>query len=181
MNRSSHIALRNINREIRLLGILIWIIDTSEALNLSSTCLSINTTLVSLLGVLERRSHMYKVKASVFFNQLACLITRVLERRDRGRDNRRTGFRQFGGDKGDTSNILLAVGAREAEFGGEFVADGFAEEEGDGTSSLLVEGHVQRARDGVFARVLVPGEENGETLFTAGRVGFAEDFNDFGI
>jgi hypothetical protein len=61
------------------------------------------------------------------------------------------------------------------------VTHGFAEEEGDGASSLLVEGYVKGTGDGVFARVLIASEENSETLFAAGRVGFAEDFDNFRV
>jgi len=45
----------------------------------------------------------------------------------------------------------------------------------------LVESDVQGAGDGVFAAVVVAGEEDGETLLVAGWVGFAEDANDFGV
>jgi hypothetical protein len=45
----------------------------------------------------------------------------------------------------------------------------------------LVEGDVESTCDGVLARVLVSGQEDGETLLAAGRVGFAEDADDFGV
>jgi hypothetical protein len=61
------------------------------------------------------------------------------------------------------------------------VADGVAEEKGDGAAALLVESHVQRARNGVLAAVLVAGEEDGEALGGAGWVGFAQDADDFGV
>lgn len=46
---------------------------------------------------------------------------------------------------------------------------------------MLIEGDVEGAGDGVFARVLVARQEDGEALFAARRMGFAEDFNDFGV
>jgi hypothetical protein len=46
---------------------------------------------------------------------------------------------------------------------------------------LLFEGYVKGTGDGIFARVLVASEEYGETLFAAGWVGFAEDFDDFRV
>jgi len=45
----------------------------------------------------------------------------------------------------------------------------------------LVESDVEGARDGVFAAVVVAGEEDGESLLVARWVGFAEDADDFGV
>jgi len=66
-------------------------------------------------------------------------------RRNRGnrrRNDRRARLGQLSSDERNTSDVLGAVGAREAELGGEFGADGFAEEEGYGAATLLVEGYI---------------------------------------
>lgn len=46
---------------------------------------------------------------------------------------------------------------------------------------MLVERDVEGTSDGIFAGVLVAGEEDCETLFAARRMGFAEDFDDFRV
>lgn len=45
----------------------------------------------------------------------------------------------------------MPVVGREAELGGELLADGLAEQEGDAAAALLVEGGLEGAGDGVFA------------------------------
>jgi hypothetical protein len=181
VHSGSDVVFRDVDGQISLGRILIRIIDTSEALDLARTRLCINTALVRLLSVLEGCGHMHKVKASVLLDELACLVTGVLKWRNGGGNNSSTGPGELRGDERDTCNVLFAVGAREAKLRGELVTHGFAEEEGDGASSLLVEGYIKGTSDGVFARVLVTSEENGETLFAAGRVGFAEDLDDFRV
>lgn len=46
---------------------------------------------------------------------------------------------------------------------------------------MLVQCDIKGAGDGVFARVLVSGEEDGETLLVARRMRFTEDLDDFGV
>lgn len=61
------------------------------------------------------------------------------------------------------------------------MADSVTQEQRDGSATLLVEGHLESTADGVLSAVLVTGEENGETLGGARRVGFAENLDDLGV
>jgi hypothetical protein len=155
MHNGPHITDRQIHRQISLRRDFIRIIDAREALDFTTTRLGINPALIRLLAVLKRRRDMNEVKATVLLTYLPGLLSRLLERRNRGRDDSRAGTRQFRGDEGDTRDVFVAVFAGEAQLGREFAAHGFAEEEGDGAAALLVEGDVEGARDGVFAAVVV--------------------------
>lgn len=53
VNSRPDVRLGHIDDEVRILRVLIWVIDTSEALNLTSTCLGVYTAPVCLLGMLE--------------------------------------------------------------------------------------------------------------------------------
>jgi hypothetical protein len=142
MHRRPNIAGRQINHQIRLLRVLIRVINTREALDLASARLGINTALIRLLGVLQRRSNVDEVEGSVLLDRLAGSLPVFLERRN-GRDNGRgTCFGELRGDEGNAGDVLVAVGAREAEFAGEFAADCVAEEEGDGAAALLVQSDI---------------------------------------
>jgi hypothetical protein len=124
MHRRPNIAGRQINHQIRLLRVFIRIIHTREALNLTSARL------------------VDEVEGSVLLDRLAGSLPVFLERRN-GRDNGRgTCFGELRGDEGNAGDVLVAVGAREAEFAGEFAADCVAEEEGDGAAALLVQSDV---------------------------------------
>ncbi len=157
MHRRPNIRRRQINRQIWLLWRLIRIIHARETLNLAIPRLLINTLLISLLRIFQRRINMDKIKTAILLHRLPRRFPRILKRRNRRRNGCRTRFGQFGGHEGDARDVLVAVGAREAEFAAEFVADGFAEEEGDGAAALLVQRYVEGARDGVFAAVCVAG------------------------
>lgn len=109
------------------------------------------------------------------------MLPALLKRRNGRGNHSRTGLCEFGRDERNARNVLVTVLAAEAEFGGELVADGVAEEERDAAAALLVEGDVEGAGDGVFAAVLVACEEDGEALFVARWVGFAQDSDDFGV
>lgn len=124
---------------------------------------------------------MDEVEIAVLADELAGVLARILVRRDRRSDHSSAGLGQLSGHETDASDVAGAVGAAEAELGGELGAHGLAEEEGDGAATLLVQSHLQGARDGVLARVLVAGQEDGEALCGAGLVGVAENLDDFGV
>ena len=75
----------------------------------------------------------------------------------------------------------MAVGAGEAEFGGQFAADGVAQQQGNGTSALLMQRHIQCSCYCVFAAVLIAGEKDGEALLEPGWMGFSEHTDHFGV
>jgi hypothetical protein len=181
MHRRPHIALGDIHHEVRLGGLLVRVVDASEALDLAVSRLGVDAAAISLLRVLERRRNVHEVEATVLLDQLAGRFSAVLKRRDGRGNDYCAGLGELGCDEGDAADVAVAVFACETEFGGELGADRLAEEERDGASALLVEGDVEGAGDGVLARVLVAGQEDGETLLAAGRVRFAEDADDFWV
>ena len=138
MHRRPHIRTRQIHRQIRLDGRLIRIIHAREALNLPRARRLINPPLIRLLCMLQRRRDMDEVKTAILLHRVPRRLAGLLERRDGRHDGGGACFGEFGGDEGDARDVLVAVGAREAEFGAEFGAYGVAEEEGDGAPALLV-------------------------------------------
>lgn len=75
----------------------------------------------------------------------------------------------------------MAIIASETEFGRKLGTDGFAEKEGGGAATLLVECNLEGAADGILAAVGEASEENCEALLVARGVRLAEDFDDFGV
>ena len=183
MDSRPHVILAGIHHQIRLLilRVLIRIIDTGETLDFARARTSVDPALVRLLAVLQRRGDVNEIETPVLLDQLTRSLARILERRDRGGNDSGAGACHLRRHPPDTLDVLVAVLAREAELGGELGAHGLAEEQGDGAAALLVEGDVERARDGVFARVGVAREEDGEALLVPRRVGFAQDAHDFRV
>ena len=85
---------------------------------------------------------MHEIETAVLAHRLSCALPAFLKRRDGRRDHRGTCFGEFGGHEGDALDVLVAVGAGEAEFGGQLAADRVAQEQGHGTAALLVQRHV---------------------------------------
>jgi hypothetical protein len=116
MHRRPHIRLGHINNQIRLLGLLIRIIHARETLDFARTRLGIHTPTIRLLRMFQRRSDMDEEERAVSLDRLAGRATRGLERRNGCSNGRGTGFGEFGGDKGNASNVFVAVFAGETEF-----------------------------------------------------------------
>jgi hypothetical protein len=175
--------LAKINNKVSLLalGSLVRVINTSEALDLALASGGVDAALVGLLAVLERGGDVDEEEVAELLDDLAGGVTAGLEGRDGSGDDGGAGLGELGGDEADAVDVLLAVLAGEAQLGGELGADGLAEEERDAAATLLVEGNVQGAGDGVLAGVGVAGEEDGETLLVAGRVRLAEDLDDLRV
>jgi hypothetical protein len=181
VHRCPDVGLRNINSQISVLGRLIRVINTREALDLTRARLGVDTALVGLLAVLEGRSDVDKEERAVLLNEVLGRLAATLERCDRGSDDGGAGPCQLGRDEGDARDVCVAVLAAKAQLGGQLGAHCVAEEEGDGAATLLVQCDVECARDGVLAAVLVPGQEDGEALLVAGRVGFAQHLDDLRV
>ena len=139
MHRRPHIGLLNIHNQVRLRRRLVRIIHTGKPLDLTLPRLGIDPPLIRLLAVLETRRNMHEVKAAVLLDNLLRLLAAGVERRNGCGNNGSSGLCEFRGNEGDARNVLVAVGAAEAQLGAEFVADGVAEEEGDAAAALLVQ------------------------------------------
>jgi len=183
VDRSPDSLLAEVDDKVGLLALggLVGVVDAGEALDLALAGGGVDAALVRLLANLERGGDVDEEEGAKLLDDLAGGLAAGLEGRDRGGDDGGTGPGQLRGHEADAVDVLLAVLAGEAKLGGQLGADGVAKKEGDAAAALLVEGDVQRARNGVLAGVGVAGEEDGETLLVAGRVGLAEDANDLGV
>lgn len=183
MHRRPDAALAQIHleRDLLLTRLLVWVINAREALDLALPGLLIDTSPVRLLAVLQGRRDVDEEEATILADEVPSLGTGRSERRDRGSDDGGAGLCELGRDEADAADVLVAVFLREAELRGELGAHVLAQEERDGAPALLVERHVQGARDGVLAAVGVARQEDGEALLVAGWVGLAQDADDFGV
>ena len=181
VNNRANGLLGGIDDEVSLLGSLIGVIDTSEALDLAAAGSLVDAALVGLLAVLEGSGDVHKEERAVLGDGVAGVLAGGLVGGDRGGDDRGTSAGQLGSDEGNALDVGVAVLAGEAELGGELVADGVTEKEGDGAATLLVQGHLESAGNGILAGVHVTGQEDGETLGSARGVGLAEDLDNLGV
>jgi hypothetical protein len=183
VNSSPDSLLAKVNNKLSLLALrsLVGVVNTGEALDLALAGGGVDAALVGLLAVLEGSGDVDEEEVAELLDDLARGVAAGLERCDGSGDHGGAGLGQLGGDEADAVDVLLAVFAGEAQLGGELGADGVAEEERDAAASLLVEGDVEGAGDGVLAGVGVAGQEDGETLLVAGRVGLAEDLDNLGV
>lgn len=181
MDNGAHGLLLAVNDKIRLGRGLIWVINTSEVLDLAGTGLGVDTSLVGLLAVLEGGGNVYEVEIAVLLNQFAGVLAGLLEGGNRSGDDSGTGPGQLRSNKGDASNVLVAVLAVVAQLGRQLVANVLAEEQGHGTTTLLVKCYLQGTGDLVLAGVRVAGKENSEALLGAGRVRLAQHLDNLGV
>jgi len=181
VNNGADSRLGGVNDEVSLLGSLIGVIDTSEALDLTTAGARVDAALVGLLAVLEGSSDVDEEEGPVLGNGVAGVLARGLVGGDGGSDDGGAGAGQLGGDKGNALDVGVAVLAGETQLGGELVADGVTQQQGDGAATLLVEGHLQSTGNGILAGVHVTGQEDGETLGGARGVGLAQDLDNLGV
>jgi hypothetical protein len=181
VNRRPDVGLGDIDGQVGVLGGLVRVVDAGEALNLARARLGVDAALVCLLAVLEGRGDVDEVEGAVLLDEVLGGLAAALEGGDGGGDDGGARLGQLRGDEGDAPDVGVAVGAAEAQLGGELGADCVAEEQRDGAAALLVECHVEGARDGVLARVLVARQEDGEALLGARRVRLAQHADDLGV
>jgi len=84
MNRSPDVGLGSVNDQVRVLRRLVWVVNTSEALDLAGARFRVDTALVRLLRVVKRRGDVYEEEGSESLNGFSRLLSRLLERRDGG-------------------------------------------------------------------------------------------------
>jgi hypothetical protein len=175
----------DVDSQVSLGRSLVDIIDASEALDLSPACLGIQTPSVSLLSVLQRGVDVNEEEvgtgSTILQDGVLGGLSGSLVGSGRGSDDGCTSAGELRGDESDTLEVGVSVFSRVSEFGREFLSDGFAEEEGDASAALLVEGGLQSSGDDVFARVVETGEEEDETLLVSWGVALSEDLYDFPV
>lgn len=71
VNRCPDVGGRQVNSQISVGRHLIWVVNTGETLDLTSTRLGVYATFVGLLGVLERGRDVNEVEGSVSLYSLA--------------------------------------------------------------------------------------------------------------
>ena len=126
MDDTPDIGLLNINSQVGLGWDLVWVVNTSEALDLATAGLLVDAAFVGLLGVFEAGSDMHEVEIAVLLGELSRVLASGLEWGDWCGDNGGTGAGELRGDKADTANVLVTVLLGEAKLGRELVADGLA-------------------------------------------------------
>lgn len=181
VHNAAHALLGEVHNEIGLLGGLVGVVDTGEALDLTAASGSVDTALVGLLAVLEGSGDVDQEERTSLADGVTGKLAGLLVGSDGGGNDGGTGAGELGGDEGDALDVGVAVLAGEAELGGELVADGVTQQQGDGASTLLVQGDLQSTGDGVLAGIGVTGQEDGETLGGARGVGLAQDLDDLGV
>ena len=124
---------------------------------------------------------MDKIEASISRNRRLRLLSTLLEWGNRRRDDTSASLGKFSSDEGDPLNVGVSIVAGEAELGGEAGSDGLSEKQRDRSASLLIQGDLKRTGNGILSGILESGEEHGETLPRAGRMGLSEDSNNFGV
>lgn len=175
----------HIDGQVGIVRVLVDVVDTGEALDLTSTGPSIETLAVSRLAVLERGSDVDEeevaTRTTALEHMLLGSLSRAFMRSNGSCDDSCTSASELTSNVGDSLDVLVSVFSRETEFCREFLADGFAEEEGDASATLLVEDGLEGAGDGVFTRVVQTGEEDDESLLVSWWVALAEDLDDFPV
>ena len=182
MHNAADALLRNINGEVSVRRSLVGVVDTSETLDVATAGLGVDTALVGLFTVLEGSVDVDKEeRATKVGNGLTGSLAGLLVGSDRGGDDSGTGTGQLTGNKGDALDVLVAVLAAETKLRGKLMTDSVTQQEGDGTSTLLVQGDLQSTGDGVLARVHVTSKEDGETLERTRGARLAQDLDNLGV
>ena len=182
MHNAADALLRNINGEVSVRRSLVGVVDTSETLDLATAGLGVDTALVGLFTVLEGSVDVdEEERATKVGDGLTGSLAGLLVGSDRGGDDSGTGTGQLTGNKGDALDVLVAVLAAETKLRGKLMTDSVTQQEGDGTSTLLVQGDLQSTGDGVLARVHVTSKEDGETLERTRGARLAQDLDNLGV
>lgn len=181
VNDGSDVLLLEVDNEVGLLGSLIGVIDTGEALDLASASGGIGTLSVSLLAVLEGSSDVDEEEGAGLPNESAGLLSGSLKGSNRGSDNGSTGLGQLGGDESDSVDVEITVLSAEAELGRKLVSDSLAEKHGDRSATTLHESCLEGSGNLVLSRVLVTGHEDGEALLGREGVLLSENLDDLGV
>lgn len=182
MHNAADALLRNINGEVSVRRSLVGVVDTSETLDVATAGLGVDTALVGLFTVLEGSVDVdEEERATKVGDGLTGSLAGLLVGSDRGGDDSGTGTGQLTGNKGDALDVLVAVLAAETKLRGKLMTDSVTQQEGDGTSTLLVQGDLQSTGDGVLARVHVTSKEDGETLERTRGARLAQDLDNLGV
>lgn len=182
MHNAADALLRNINGEVSVRRSLVGVVDTSETLDVATAGLGVDTALVGLFTVLEGSVDVdEEERATKVGDGLTGSLAGLLVGGDRGGDDSGTGTGQLTGNKGDALDVLVAVLAAETKLRGKLMTDSVTQQEGDGTSTLLVQGDLQSTGDGVLARVHVTSKEDGETLERTRGARLAQDLDNLGV
>ena len=182
MHNAADALLGNVNSEVSVRRSLVGVVDTSETLDLATAGLGVDTALVGLFTVLEGSVDVdEEERATKVGDGLTGSLAGLLVGSDRGGDDSGTGTGQLTGNKGDALDVLVAVLAAETKLRGKLMTDSVTQQEGDGTSTLLVQGDLQSTGDGVLARVHVTSKEDGETLERTRGARLAQDLDNLGV
>lgn len=181
MHNGADVLLGDVDGEVGLLGSLVGVVDSGEALDLSGAGSGEDAAAVHLLAVLERGGGVDEEEGSRLLHELASLLAGLLERSNGGHNGGGTSLGQLGGDKGETGNVDVTLAAAEAQLRGQLTTDGVAKEQRHGSATALIKGSLQGASNLLLATVGVTSEEDGETLLLGEGVLLAQHLDDLGV
>lgn len=181
MHDGANVLLLKVDNQVGLEGSLIGVIDTGEALDLASTSGGVDTSSVGLLAVLDGSGNVNEEEGAGLLDEVASLLTGVLEGSNRGGDDGSTGLGELRGNEGNSGDVEVTIPSAEAKLGRELVSDSLTEKHGDRSATTLHEGNLESSGNLVLAGVLVTSHEDGETLLGGKGVLLSEDLDDLGV
>ena len=155
MNNLGDGVRSEVDREVGVRRLLVDVINAGEALDLAVPGSLVQASSVDLLTPLERSRD---VDEEVVSTSTGNLVLDGLSgggvRGSRGGDDGGTGLGELGGDKADSEEVEVLVLVRRAQLGGKLVSNVLAQEERDGSGTVLLQRDLQGAGDRVLARVV---------------------------
>lgn len=170
-----------VDSELGVLGNLIRVINTSEALDLALLGALVDTIAVPGNGLLERSGNVNKEEATRLLHLLASLLASLLIGGNGGNNDTGTGSGQLSGDEAKTVDVDITLTLTEAELGRKLATDSLTEQQRDRATTLLVESNLEGAGNALFLGSVVSGQEDCETLLGAGRMRLAQQSNNLGV
>lgn len=170
-----------VDSELGVLGDLIRIINTSEALDLALLGALVDTITVPCNGLLERSGNVDEEESTRLLNLLASLLASLLIGSNGGNNDTGAGSGQLSRDKAEAVDVDITLTFAEAELRRKLATDGLTEQQGDGATTLLVEGDLEGTGNALLLGSVVTSQEDGETLLGAGRMGLAQQSNNLGV
>lgn len=173
--------LAEIDGKVGISRDFVRIIDTSESLDFTLLCTLIDTIVIALNADFKGSRNVDKVETTKLFNGLAGILASFIVRGNGRNDSCSAGASQFTSNECLTGNVDITIALGEPEFGGKFLTDILTHKEGYRARTFLVERDLQGTGQGVLSGGMETGQENGETLLGARRVGLAKNADNFWV
>lgn len=142
----------------------IGIVDASEVLQDTLSCLSVESLSVSLFADIERSGNVDFDEASMFRNDSSGVVASVSVGGNSGSNSNTTSLGDLARDVRDASDVDFTMLLREAEFAGEVLSDFISIKKSDSSAAFLHESDANSVGDRRFARSRQSSEEQSKTL-----------------